>query len=131
MSKYDDIANIMLGNISEVCASEKQITQQNIADTYYNAYNVPEAILIRRRALRNYDINLPIVNEFYKNPFLQMKDKRVSYVNSPSSTNVRYMIVENISSETLDVYRSCNSGWNMIRHISDKNNCEELLNVIK
>jgi len=125
MSKYDQIANIMLGKSNEDCP------KQNIADTYYNAYNVPEAVLIKRRALRNYDINIPVVKDFYKNPFLQMKDKRVSYVRSPSVTNMQYMIVENINDGSLDVYRKCNNIWALIKHISDKNNCEELLNVIK
>jgi hypothetical protein len=131
MSDYDQIANIMLGNINEVCASEKQIAQQNIANSYYNAYNVSESVLIQRRILRNYQLNQSDVNQFYKNPFFQMKDKRISYVGSPSVVNTKYMIVENISKGSLDVYRSCNSGWALTRHISDKNNCEELLNVIK
>lgn len=131
MSKYDQIANIMLGNIDEVCVSEKQIAQQNIADSYYNAYNVPDSVLIQRRVLRNYQLNQSVVNQFYKNPFLQMKDKRISYVASPSGVNTKYMIVENISEGSLDVYRSCNTGWAFTRRISDKNNCEELLSVIK
>lgn len=60
MSNYEQIANIMLGKSNEVCT-----------DNYYDAYNVPEAVLIKRRALRNYDINVPVVNEFYKNPFFK------------------------------------------------------------
>lgn len=124
MSKYDQIANIMLGKSNENCA-------QNIVDNYYNAYNVPEAVLIKRRALRNYDINIPVVNDFYKNPFLEMKDKRISYISVPNRINIKYMIIENINDGSLDVYRKCNNNWALTHHISDKNNCEELLNVIK
>ena len=120
MSNYEQIANIMLGKSNEVCT-----------DNYYNAYNVPEAVLIKRRALRNYDINVPVVNDFYKNPFSQMKDKRVSYIAVPYRINIKYMIVENISEGSLNIYRKCNNNWAFLRHISDKNNCEELLNVIK
>jgi len=131
MSNYDQIANIMLGNINEVCEFERKKAQQNIANSYYDSYNVSESVLIQRRILRNYQLNQSDVNQYYKNPFFQMKDKRVSYVNSPSITKMQYMIVENISEGSLDVYRLCNSGWALTRHISDKNNCEELLNVIK
>ena len=128
MANYDQIANIMLGNTTEVCTYQNQIDQQNIADSYYNAYNVPESVLIKRRALRNYQINQTVVNQFYKNPFFQMKDKKVYYVKSLS--NVQYMIVENILEGSLNVYRSCNFGWSLVRNISDKNNCEELLLVL-
>ena len=117
MSNYEDVANIMLGKKSDV-----------ICDNYYNAYNVPESTLIKRRALRNYLINEPVVNNFYKNPFFQMKDKKVSYVNSLYN---QYMLIENINDGTLDIYRKCNSGWTLIKQLSDKNNCSELLQIIK
>jgi len=137
MANYEQIANLMLGNQTDLC------NKNNTVDNYYNAYNVSESTLIKRRALRNYYINEPVVNNFYKNPYFQMKDKRVSYVtstynsnntnntNNSNNTNNQYMIIENINEGSLDVYIKYNNGWAHIKYISDKNNCNELLQTIK